>query len=102
MSDRLNTVLDQLRGAAAGCMAARSNLQALHDSFGTSPVEVDQQDLSEVPKGATALRIDLECLLADHVEPAIRELDELIVFCGSLPARGLFEARLDTGEGSPA
>ena len=99
MSDNLNKVLDQLRGAAAGFMAARGNLQALHDSFGASPVEVDQQDLPEVPKGATALRIDLECLLADHVEPAIRELDELIVFCGSLPAKDLFEVRDASVEG---
>jgi hypothetical protein len=49
-------------------------LQAAHDSFPASPLEaimwVGEADMDV----ATALRTMIECVLADRLEPALREL----------------------------
>ena len=88
MTENPRPMLDRLREIVVEFTAAESHLQAFHDTLGPSLDEGDQQDLPENPDRATALRSDIECILADHVRPAIRELGALLVFSERLPEAG--------------
>jgi hypothetical protein len=49
-------------------------LRAVHDSFPASPLEAVILAGEADPDVATALRSTIECVLADQLEPALREL----------------------------
>jgi hypothetical protein len=59
---------------AAELEALSNQLQALHDSFPVSPLEAAMLLGEEELDVFTALRSVIECVLADRLEPAPREL----------------------------
>jgi hypothetical protein len=65
---------------AAELEALSNQLQALHDSFPASPFEAAMLLGEEELDVSTALRSVIECVQADRLEPAQRELKKWAVY----------------------
>jgi len=65
---------------AAEIEALTKQLQALHDSFPVSPLEAAMLLGEEELDVFTALRSVIECVQADRLEPAQRELKKWAVY----------------------
>ena len=68
---------------AAEIEALSSQLQSLHDSFPVSPSEAAMLLGEEELDVFTALRSVIECVLADRLEPAPRELKKWAAYTPS-------------------
>jgi hypothetical protein len=56
----------------------RQGLQDLHDRTPAAHEEGSLEDLSEEPDLSTRLRSSLRCILTDFIEPALRDLRQLV------------------------
>lgn len=56
----------------------RQGIRELHDRTPAAAEEGDLEDLPESPGFSTQVRSTLGCLLADYIEPALRDLRRLM------------------------
>jgi len=67
-------VLDALEVAAEDLKKIDKRLVALHDSVPASSIADQEEDNDEEMDVATEIRSVIECVLADSIRPAIRDL----------------------------
>jgi hypothetical protein len=56
----------------------RQGIREIHDRTPAAAVEGDLKDFPENPGFSTQVRSTLRCLLADYIEPALRDLRRLM------------------------
>ena len=79
---------EQLSDLALGFRAMHYRLLGVHTSLPVSPREEAMLAGEAEPDFACEVRGVIECLLADHIEPAIRMLTEAAAYAEPEPERG--------------
>ena len=70
----LRQAVAHLRRELGQLEAWRARLRMLHASLPAAPQELDTEDFEVHPEGMSGLRIAIEGLLSDFIDPAIRVL----------------------------